>query len=229
MGKILTPEMMQKRIKTNNKILKYFILPIAILFIIIFIIPETPKPVIQEKKVNIDSIVALIKADKLFEIKDVYYNDKDSSINIAFTNKGNVLKDKDYSTVYFNQTYRLNDYSLIDGVTLYAYKKGKTLKNGDYKEYLMSDSKRNGRFVYRFREEFCLGDRECTALTSHLKRQLNDPDSYSSEHITVEYAGNNRVRVTNTYRAKNGFGALTLSECQCDFDMAGNGYNFKFN
>ena len=228
----LTQDQLKARREKNKRILKYFILPVIILWIIILMMPSKSKQNSYNEKIeiktNIDSIIGLVKADKLFEIKDVYYNEKDSSFNIAFTNKGNVITDKNYSTLYFNDTYHIDKFPCFDGIILYAYKKGKSLKNGDYGNYLYCESKRAGRLMDIFKEKYCSGERECYALTKFLKEQLNDPGSYESQKIIVDWAGGNRVRVTNTFRAKNGFGGLMLQKCQCDFDIEGNGYDFKF-
>ena len=181
-----------------------------------------------ENKINIDSIVDLVKKDKLFEIKDVYYNPNDSSLNIAFTNKGNVITEKDYSTLYFNNTYHIDKYPCFDGVYLYAYKKEKTFQNAGYKEYLVCDSKRAGKLMEIFKNNFCVRDIECTAISGFIKKQLNDPDSYKSDKILVEWLHGDHFLVTNIFHANNAFGALVLNKCAVEVDVNGNGYSFKF-
>lgn len=224
----LTPEQLAKRRKINKKIYTFIGIPAIILWIIILIMPSTPKSVPVEVKINIDSIVNLVKNDKLFEIKEVYYNDKDSSFNIAITNKGNVIVEKDYSTLYFNNTYHIDKFPCFDGVYLYAYKKGKTFQNGDYKEYLMCESKKAGKLIEIFKNNFCVRDIECTAISGFIKKQLNDPDSYKSDKIFVEWLHGDHFLVTNIFRAKNAFGALVLNKCAVEVDAEGNGYSFKF-
>jgi len=178
-------------------------------------------------KVNIDSIVELVKQDKLFAIKDVYYNAKDSSFNIAFTNKDNVIKDGNYSTLYFDKTYHLDSFPCFEGVYLYAYKKGKLLKNGDYKEYLTCESKKAAGLLDTFKENYCIREIECTALSGILKKQLNDPDSYESQKIYVSWVKEDKFKVTNEFRAKNAFGALVLNKCTAIIDSNGNIYDLK--
>ena len=231
-----------------KKFFKYLLWAFAIYFVvaliygIIMVVNTTPEQVNsvnttteqinslshKEVQINIDSIVNLIKSDKLFEIKDVYYNPHDSSLNIAFTNKGGVIKNGEYSPNYFNSAYNLNMINCVDGPYLYEYKKGKSLNNGDYKEYLTCSSKRAAKLMEIFKDNFCVRDIECTALTGFLKKQLNDPDSYKSDKIFVEWLHDDHFLVTNIFRAKNAFGALVLNKCSCEFDINGNGYNFKF-
>jgi ribosomal protein L7/L12 len=180
-------------------------------------------------KINIDSIIELIKKDPLFEIKDVYYNKSDSTLNIAFTNKDNVITEKNYSTLYFNKTYHIDSLSCFDGVYLFAFKKGRSLKKGDYKEYLLCESKRAGKLIEAFKDNFCVQDIECTALSSAIKKQLNDPDSYESQKIKVEWEEGNKFKVTNEFRAKNAFGAKVLNLCTAIVDIDGNVYDLKIN
>ncbi len=85
---------------------------------------------------------SIIKNDSLFNIKDVYYDTISKTLMVAFTNKDNVIKDHDYSTDYFEQTYHISNYDYLDGISLYAYKRRKHLnKSGDYDEPLISNSK----------------------------------------------------------------------------------------
>jgi hypothetical protein len=228
MKKVLTPEMMERRRRTNKRILKYFILSIAVLWIIVLIIPSTPKVVKSERKVNIDSIMTLIKEDKLFEIKDIYYNPTDSSLNIAFTNKENVIKDGDYSTLYFNNAYHINTYLCFDGVYLYAYKKGLSLSKGDYKEYLTCESKRAARILDIIKKKYCYGNK-CVPLIDYLKQSLNDPNSYESENLGIDWYKGNSFIITNSFRSKNAFGALMLNKCTATIDINGNVSDFKLD
>lgn len=217
--------------KIKNKGAIIFVTSAIILIIIFYSYRgsnSSKSTVVIIPKTNIDSIINQVKNDKLFEVKDVYYNEKDSSFNIAFTNKDNVIKDANYSTLYFNNTYHINSFSCFDGIYLYAYKKGKFLKNGDYKEYLTCESKRAARLLDAFKENYCIRDIECTALSGILKKQLNDPNSYESQKIYVEWLKDDKFKVTNEFRAKNAFGALILNKCSAIIDGNGNVYDLKF-
>lgn len=190
-------------------------------------ISQTPKLA----KTNIDSIINLVKNDKLFEIKDVYYNKSDSSLNIAFTNKGNIIKEKDYSTLYFDKTYHIDSLSCFDGVYLYAYKSGKSLSKGDYKKPLMYNSRRLGRLTEAFDKEYYSAYRATyKPLYDYLKENLNDPSSL--EIVKSWNLGMNEdstFEVKTTFRAKNGFGGLTLQTVNCNIDRKGNVSNVKYN
>ena len=99
-----------------------------------------------------DALLVLesMKAELDFEIKEVFYNKKDSSFNVAITNKDNVIREHSYSIDYFNKFYGLNAINEIEGIYLYEYKKGKSFKNEDYKEYLICDSKNLSKRIEKF-------------------------------------------------------------------------------
>ncbi|MBE0651260.1 MAG: hypothetical protein IH595_10515 [Bacteroidales bacterium] len=190
---------------------------------------SNPEPTTQNQKVSkatIDSIVSLVRHDKLFEIKDVYYNEKDSSFNIAFTNKGNVIKDGNYSPKYFDNTYHLDSFPCFEGIYLFAYQKGKSLKNGDYKNYLTCESKRAYRILQIFKGKYCYGNK-CLPLIDYLKKDMNDPSSYESDRLWITWAYDSSFNVTNTFRAKNAFGAKVLNKCSAVIDIHGNVSDFS--
>ncbi|HTB53509.1 MAG TPA: hypothetical protein VK718_12120 [Ferruginibacter sp.] len=237
MKKVLTPEQLEKRKKTNKKIFKFLILPIIIIWIITLIIPKDDKAtpatsvVNQAPVINMDSLIAIVKKDSLYDIKDVYYNSQDSSFNIAFTNRDNTIKDKDYTTFYFNETYHLDSLDPIDGVSLYAYKKDYSFAKGDYKKPLTYDSKRLGRINEEFKSKYYdeyLGTYK--PLYDYLKGNLNDPESL--EIVKSFFIGMNEdssFEVKSTFRAKNAFGALMMHTVNCDIDMNGNVSNVQMD
>jgi|GEM_PF-888876 hypothetical protein len=206
---------------------------IAMIFMVIIIVltiifPSTKTNKVAIAKVNIDSLVNAVKKDSSFGIGDVYYNPEDSSFNIAITNKYNVIKEGDYSTAYFNNTYHIDSFPCFEGVYLYAYKKGKSLKKGDYKEYLTCDSKRAAVLYDTFEKKYCYGN-HCTPLEEYLKETLNDPDSYKSDKLWVNWKEGNSFDVTNSFRAKNAFGAMVFNKCSAVIDIDGNVSDFQID
>lgn len=180
----------------------------------------------SDDKQTIEELCNKIKKDTLYRIKDVYYNKEDSSLNIAFTNKDNAIKDKSYSTDYFNNTYHIDTMSNIDGVTLYAYKRGNSLKQGDYKTHLTLDSKRASIYKAAFKEKYCSAY-YCWPLKAYIKTLMNDPDSFEEDRLWVEWNNGKTFIVTMTYRGRNGFGGLVLNKASAIVDMSGNVTDFK--
>jgi hypothetical protein len=224
MKKNLTPEQLEKRAKTNKKILKFGCLPVLILCVFLIIILNiTDNKKVSSSNVNMDSIVSLVKEAKDFEIKEVYYNKKDSSFNIAITNKDNVIKEHDYSITYFDNLFHLDKIEEIEGVYLFEFKKGKSFKNGDYKEPLIFESSNYAKIETKFDNEYYSAYlKGYKPLSDYLKKTLNDPSSLEFES-SKKVAYNNKVfTIESTFRAKNSFGALVLNNVTCDIDTKGN-------
>lgn len=185
----------------------------------------------KEHATNMDSVVRVVKKDSLYEIKDAYYNPKDSSFNISFTNKDEVITDKDYSTVYFNDTYHLDSLNEVEGIYLYAYRPGKSLFKGDYSKPLTYDSKRLARITQAFDEKYFSEYRNSyTPVYDYLHTNLDDHSSL--EIIKFWNLGMNAdstFEIKETFRAKNAFGALILQTINCNVDKSGNVTNVEFN
>ncbi len=234
MKKTLTPEEIEIRKKKNKKIIKYFLIPILIIWIILLFIPSdknsTSNPY-STKKINMDSLVLLVKNDSLYDIKDVYYNQKDSSFNIAFTNKDNTITDKSYTTYYFNKNYHLDSLDEVEGVYLFAYQPGKSFFRGDYKNPLTFDSRRLGRITRVFDNKFYSDYlKTYKPVYDYLKQTLNDPSSLEIEKSwNLGMNDDSTFEVKTSFRAKNGFGALMLHTINCNIDISGNLSNIKLD
>ncbi len=178
----------------------------------------------EEKTFNMDSLISEIKKDKSFDIKDVYYNKKDSSLNIAITNKGNVIKKHDYSARYFNTMFYLDSVANIEGVYLYEYRKGESFEKNDYKETLDGYGQRLARYRQKFDKKFLSSwDGSCRPVESYLKKVLNDPSS-----LEISNTYNNGMNKDSTFaiktvfRAKNQFNATVVQTIYCNVDFDGN-------
>jgi len=219
MKKELTPEQLQQRRETNKKILKFGCLPIFVIFLLIILFSKNDTQINDAKTLNTDSLCAKIMKDSLYKVTDVYYNDKDSSVNIAIEYKKNDLINA--NGIYEN--YKLSDYSNIEGV--YLYKKGTTLSNVDKSKSLdyvsLNVAKRikdfeNSAFEYH--------------IKSFLEKNVNDPTDL--EILNKWVLGENSdgtFAVKVTFRAKNAFGALMIHTLNCDMDKDGNGSNIEFD
>ncbi len=216
-----------------KKVLKIVLIIIASFFGLLIIIsigiaiftdsPNTKTKKVGSNSINMDSIVSLVEKAKDFEIKEVYYNKKDSSFNIAITNKDNVIKEKDYSIEYFNNEFHLDTISNIEGVYLFEYVKGKSFKTKDYKEPLVFQSARQAKIIEKFDKNFYdKYSKTYTPLDDYLQKSLNDPSSL--EYITMDKTGytDGVFSIEGSFRAKNGFGALVINNVTCHIDTEGN-------
>lgn len=233
MKKNLTPEQLEKleKIKKRNaKIFKFGCLPFVILPIVVAILvslgdnkKEGKEQENQKPKINIDSLVIVVKKSKDFDIKEVYYDKKDSSFNIAISNKDNVIKEGDYSITYFNNLFHLDKIEEIEGVYLFEFKKGKSFTNGDYKEPLIFESSNYAKIETKFDNEYYSTYlKGYKPLSDYLKKTLNDPSSLEFESSKKVAYNNNVFTIESTFRAKNSFGALVLNNVTCDIDTKGN-------
>lgn len=215
-----------KKFPVSNKIPLFFLLAAIIFVIIVLNIPPSQiKPKADTsgiEKRRMDSLTIKIKANKDFDIRDVYYNPQDSSFKIAFTNKDNMIKEGTYSTDYFNNEYHLDSLPEVEGVYLYSYKRGKHLKNGDYNNALVYTSKHLAEYQKRFDEKFLTHRYGYQPLYLYLNESLNDPSS-----LEIVRSGNLGMNEDSTFstktifRSKNAFGALMLHAITCDISFDG--------
>jgi hypothetical protein len=75
--------------------------------------------------------------------------------------------------------------------------------------------------IQKIENQFSAWDGSHMKLEALLKANLNDPKSY--EHVKTTYIDyDDHLFVIMSYRAKNGFGALTFGEVRAEVDMDGN-------
>lgn len=224
--KNLTSEQLEKRKKTNAKVLKFGCLPISVFSIIVMILSNfNEKNVDISKKINVnmDSLVTSVKNCKDFEIKEVYFDKKDSSFNIAITNKDNMIKNHEYSIEYFNKVYNLDSISNIEGVYLFEFIKGKSFENKGYKNPLVFESTKQAKIISKFdKEYFSTYSNTYKPLHDYLQGTLNDPSSL--EFISTEKTGftDGVFSIQGSFRAKNALGALVINNVTCYIDINGN-------
>jgi hypothetical protein len=220
---------MEKRRATNKKILKVFggIIAFIILLALIGRCSETNNVAqVEEKQFNMDSLITEIKKDKSFDIKEIQYNAKDSSLNIAISNKNSVIKKRDYSARYFNTMFFLDSIPKIEGVYLYAYNKDKPFQK---KEYLDGFGQRFARYKNKFDKQFINSwDGSCRPVEKYLKSILNDPSSLEINNTwNLGMNNDSTFSIKTVFRAKNQFNATVLQTLYCDVDIEGNISNIK--
>jgi hypothetical protein len=191
-------------------------------------IPKADKEIAQQEKTeqdslarvyNIDTLIARIKNDTTYKVKDVYYNKVDSSLSIAY------IYNKETDVAYpnaFDDVYHLSDYKQVDGVTQYAYVQGKSLAKGDYKEYLAANSHRWGRKMAEFKDKFFTPYGRWMPVKEYLEKNIDDPGSLEIEgSFDPELNNNGTYRIKTLFRARNSFGALMKHAIYTDIDSAG--------
>lgn len=173
---------------------------------------NTPAP--AAAIINMDSIAAVLKKDNVYEVKEVFYNPKDSSLNISVSyKKGDVV-----AVYYFDKNYSLTSLPNVEGVYLHPYKKGVSLETADNKKSLSWLSKRAGARMEQFKKSGYKYQ-----IENFLEKRVNDPTGLDVMETVV--TGENQdgtFAVRAQFRAKNAFGALMMHTVNCDMDMEGN-------
>lgn len=167
--------------------------------------------------IKTDSAVALLKKDKSFEIKDAMFDSSMQVFRIAFTNKDNVLKEKDYSTQYFKNTYHLMDIAGVKGIYLYAYKPSKSFaakpifwESTYYTDFAGSNYKSD--------------------IESYLEKVLNDKTGLEIMDAKILNDNGDQTFTTKTiFRAKNPYGALMQHTIICDLGYKEGEVSIPFN
>ena len=225
---MLSPEEFEKRKKTNLKILKFGCLPtIVIIGLFIYILikagvitnDETKAYVKEEMSVN--TIISHIKKDTTYIIKEVFYKETDSTLNIVIANDGSVEKNELYANDYFTLKYEVYDLKEIQQIAIYDFKKGASI--ADYKNVITSDTRKLHQKRAEFYKKNGSGDFGFIPVETYLKYNLDDPSVKFARPSTIEgMNANNTFRTRSVYRAKNKYGGLVLYTIYCDVDMNSN-------
>ena len=217
MKELLTPERMEQRKKNNKIVLIYIILPIIVLTMINRFIPSKQnvaieKTIIPEKRVNIDSIVTLVKNDTLFKVKSIFYNINDSTLRIE------LIKKQDINVArYFDIEYNLMSVGVFSEIEVYCNNKVQS-----------TFGLHTARDFDRFKREFVAGwDGSCRPVTKYIKSVMNDPASFDHEQTFITPLLNGNYEVKTIFRGKNGFGALVLNSSFAEVSPSGNVLSFK--
>ncbi len=164
---------------------------------------KNKKPV---KEASIQLLQGNIKADSLYEVKDVLY--KDSAILIAVANP-----EKSGTDIYFNKKYNLNDYDNINMVYVYLYDSTKSLGSVSFDDALMATGKKLGRFQEQWASAYIdTADKSCKPLKKYLQLKMKYPESFKNEETIYQPASIHKMQVVCKYRSKDSTGNPRLNE-----------------
>ena len=167
------------------------------------------------KIANIDSLQTKIKADSLYEVKDVFY--KDSGVLIAVTNP-----DKSGTDEYFNKKYNLNNYSNINMVYIYNYDPAKPIKAASFDDAIMATGKKLGRFQQEWTLKYIdTSDKSCAPLKKYLQTSMHFPESFKNEETVYQPQSISQMQVVCKYRIKDSSGKVELKQVTAVVDSAG--------
>jgi hypothetical protein len=147
-----------------------------------------------------------IKADSLYNVKEVLY--QDSAIVIAVTNP-----EKTGTDTYFNKKYGLNDYANIDMVYIFQYDSTKNLRTVSTDDALMGTGKRLGKFQDHWVAAFIdTADKSCKPLKDFIRQKSKYPESFKNEETQYQPENIHKMHVLCKYRLNDSTGKAQLKE-----------------
>jgi hypothetical protein len=177
----------------------------------------------KEKKVvlltgqvaDIAAISKNIKADSLYDVKEVVY--KDSAMLISVANP-----DKNGTEAYFDKKYKLNGYDNINMVGVYKYDSAKPLQSASLEDAIMAKGKKLGRFQEEWVAKFIdTTDGSCRPLKKHIQSSLKNPASFKNEETSYQPESIYKMRVLCKYRSIDSLGAKSISSITSVIDTSG--------
>lgn len=228
--------------KRRNQLIVIAFIMAAVIILIIIRITSSPRPLpvtvstethAQDSILSvqrIDKLVAALKNDTVYEIKEVYYNPMDSSLNIAVTNKNNVIKLHAVTAQYFYKNYQIGSYNQIEGTYIFEYQNGLSFAKGNYKKPLFYDSKNLNAKVEAFKAKY-YDDylKTFRPLYKNLKENIKYPESIEIDNSGCELNENGTFHCKAIFRAKNEAGITEVQTAECDIDNEGTVTNFDLN
>jgi hypothetical protein len=164
---------------------------------------------------NIQNLLAKIKGDSLYEVKDAIY--RDSAVLVAVGNP-----DKSGTEAYFDKKYRVNSYDNINMVFIYQYDSATPLQTVSFEDALMAKGKKLGKFqdewVSRFIDTL---DGSCKPLNNYLKARLYSPASFKNQETVYQPANIHKMQVICKFRSVDSSGAKILNQVTALIDSAG--------
>ncbi len=157
-----------------------------------------------------------IKADSLYEVKEVFY--KDSAILISVANP-----DKSGTEAYFDKKYKLNAYDNINMVGIYQYDPKKPLQSETLQDAMMAKGKKLGRFQEEWVSKFIdTTDGSCKPLKKFLQSSITKPGSFKIEETSYQPESIYAMRVECKYRCTDSLGAKSIINISTVIDTSGN-------
>jgi len=156
-----------------------------------------------------------IKADSLYDVKEVIY--KDSAVLISVTNP-----DKSGTEAYFDKKYKLNGYDNINMVGIYQYNPAKPLQSASLEDAMMAKGKKLGNFQEQWVAKFIdTTDGSCKPLKKYLQASLKNPDSFKNEETSYQPENVYKMRVVCKYISLDSLGAKAINNVTSVIDTAG--------
>ena len=142
---------------------------------------------------DFNEISKKIKADSLYEVKDVFF--KDSAVMISVLNP-----DKTSMEAYFDKKYQLNHFDNINLVCIYPYDSLRPLSKMPLEDAIMAKGKRLGRFQDEWVSRFIdTTDGSCTPLKLYLKASIKNAASFKNELTSYQPENIYKMRVVCKY------------------------------
>jgi hypothetical protein len=158
----------------------------------------------EQRIANIQKLQDDIRADSLYQVKDVQY--KDSAILIAVANP-----DKSGTDMYFNKKFGINGYDNINMV--YIYDTSKSLDSVSFDDALMATGKKMGTFQDQWVANFIdSSDKSCKPLKKFLQQKMKFPESFKNEETVYQPASIHKMQVVCKYRYLDSAGNRQLKE-----------------
>jgi hypothetical protein len=156
-----------------------------------------------------------IKADSLYDVKEVIF--KDSAVLISVINP-----DKSGTEAYFDKKYKLNDYDNINMVGIYQYDASKPLQSASIEDAMMAKGKKLGSFQQQWVAKFIdTTDGSCKPLKIYLQSSLKNPASFKNEETSYQPESIYKMRVVCKYRSLDSLGAKAINNISSVIDTAG--------
>lgn len=157
-----------------------------------------------------------IKADSLYDVKEVVF--KDSAILISVANP-----DKSGTEAYFDKKYKLNVYDNINMVGIYQYDPKKPLQSASLEDAMMAKGKKLGTFQEQWVAKFIdTSDGSCRPLKKYLQSSLKNPASFKNEETSYQPESIYKMRVVCKYRSTDSLGAKAINNITSVIDTSGN-------
>jgi hypothetical protein len=203
----LTEAQIEKRIKTNKKIIKYS----GIAALVIFGIPlifslfidtdkinnDTAKATIDKAQKQLDSIIALIKTDQTIKTTKVEYR-KDSVLEIQIPPKDEIVY-----AIAFDNLYKIMDIGIVSEIEVYQNKS--LISSFGNKTQLKLEQFQN-TFVSSF-------DGSCKPVIAYIKQNMNNPKSFELDKTFITPLVNGNFNVKTIFRGTNAFGGIVTNSC----------------
>lgn len=211
----LTETELEQRKKTNTKILKYLGIGAVLIFGLPLIISlfidedkitkDIDKAAGEKAKMQLDSIINLIKTDQTIKTTKVEYR-IDSVLEIHIPPKD----DKVYAMA-FDNLYKIMDIGNVSEIEV--FQKGTLISTVGHKTQLKLDEFKS-KFVSSY-------DGSCKPLNDYIKQQMNDPSSFEHDRTFITPLLNGNYQVKTIFRGKNAFGGVVLNSVFAEITPSG--------